>query len=95
MHLPTRVLLRRTVSHDCNGGGGSVVQVVIAVLVHRGRPEIPKFEDVEAGSGEAAGLARYVALLESCWADQADARPSFASIISVLQSIEKDLQGLA
>ena len=58
------------------------------------RPETP---DVGALPGNAAafsGLARYRALLERCWAQEPESRPSFSEVIDTLEELEKEAQGM-
>ena len=43
------------------------------------RPELPALEDLP-GTGAIAGYSEYIMLMEQCWDQNPDARPTFAQV---------------
>eukprot|EP00884_Botryococcus_braunii_P000818 jgi/Botrbrau1/10737/Bobra.180_2s0007.1 len=67
-------------------------QVVLATVVHRKRPSIPSQEELAGGSSLGSATSSYVGLVHACWADEADSRPSFDSIVTSLDAIRNRLE---
>ena len=63
-----------------------LAQVHAMVTVEKLRPDIPPEAQALPGGG-FAGLAEYVDLMRSCWAQDAPARPDFETIIGRLRRL--------
>jgi len=61
-------------------------QVVAMITEGRQRPEIPTSMDQLKG-GSFPGIDEYTALMKDCWHQDAEARPSFAVVISRLRGM--------
>jgi hypothetical protein len=68
-----------------------LLQVVALVTDGRQRPAIPSIEDLPQGGASSSkgfpGLPDYVGLMQDCWAQDAEDRPSFGVIISRLRKL--------
>lgn len=62
-----------------------LVQVVIAVVDHDQRPEIPS--EKEAPGGYPLAWQEYLAVMQSCWAQEAKSRPSFEAVINTMRYV--------
>lgn len=70
-------------------------QVVAMITEGRQRPEIPSSPDQLKG-GAFPGMDAYTTLMEDCWHHDAEARPSFATVISRLRAmLAKEAQRLS
>ena len=58
---------------------------MIAITEKQRRPEIPAEADLP--NGTFAGLPGYLQLMEDCWQDDADQRPTFELVIVTLRGL--------
>jgi serine/threonine protein kinase len=56
---------------------------IISWLLEGQRPRVPD----ELAGGRFEGIDRYTSLMERCWAQDAESRPSFAELVPELRSI--------
>lgn len=61
------------------------LQIMVAITEKQRRPEVPKEVDVPGGT--FAGLAGYIQLMEDCWQDDAEQRPTFELVIVTLRGL--------
>lgn len=61
------------------------MQIMVAITEKQRRPEIPAEADMRGGT--FAGLPGYVQLMEDCWQDDADQRPTFELVIVTLRGL--------
>ena len=63
----------------------AMLQIMVSISEKKLRPDIPPMDELPGGS--FPNLPQYITLLESCWQDDPEQRPSFESCIASLRSM--------
>lgn len=70
----------------------NAVLQVSATVVEGGRPAIPSPEAVPGGASSPKGLPTFLQLIERCWAQNPQDRPSFVDIVGELMWVNRRAQ---
>lgn len=61
------------------------VQIMVSISERKLRPDIPPLDELPGGA--FPDLPQYITLLEACWHEDPDQRPSFETIITSLRAM--------